>query len=180
MIHIYLRDDIHASDIRKYNKKQAFLISINAHADVLGENPLFRELHMQIRFNEFKSFNKSLKDVVDKVEDVYLKYGGLCFLWGNNKERYDEVLGNISTVMKYKYDIDNLNNGSLLERSDYRAATDKLILEKVFKYKDPILIYYRPTNEFKTKSKEEVIKILDTMSNEDIKNNTKYFYKLNF
>ena len=170
MIHIIIFDDIHLTDIKKfpdYNSKlYALEVSVNAHSDVLDKDD--RLLHRALRFNEFCCFDKNVKLILPKIDELYLKYGGLCFLWSNDLERFKVVENHIKYLLNFDYIIDDLNNNGLLERSSIDAVIDKLIIKKAFQEKNTDIIYYRPIKEFKLKSKETVLEMMENMSCKDI------------
>lgn len=159
LLHICLKDNLTIPVLKELhnNEKTALLVSVNAHSDVLKENAKLRELHMQIRFNEFTCFDRSLRDLIPYVPNIYLKYGGLCFLWTRDENRFKTVLENLRLVLSKPFIMDEFKNNELLERSDTRAAIDKLLIEKILLYKDTDLLFYRPKEELLKRSKQEVI-----------------------
>ena len=178
MVHIMIYDDIHLTDLKELNKDTpnklyALQVSVNAHSDVLDNNK-DRALHRLLRFEEFCCFNKKVKSIVGQVDELYLKYGGLCFLWFNNIERYREVEDNIKFLFQHDYIVDEFNNNLLLERPATPAVIDKFIIRQTFLERDLDLLYYRPTEMILNKSKEEVISIIKDMKSIDIKT-SQYF-----
>lgn len=172
MIYIYLKDDIHFKDINSSNTF-ALLSSVNATNDT-KENDKKRPLHRLIRYNQFKTFDDEVKLLLNNVNDLHLKYGGMCFLWDDTPSYYDTYKNNINLILKNEYIVDPLNNNQLLERSNTLATIDKLILEKIFLYKDSDLLHYRPTDKFNGMNRNQIKDFFKNLTPKDIKN-CKYF-----
>ena len=177
MIHIIIFDDVHLTDIKNLpdyntNKLYGVEVSVNAHSDVLDKDD--RLLLRTLRFNEFCCFDKNVRTAAKECDELYLKYGGLCFLWSNDLDRYKKVEDHLKYMFKLEYKIDDLNNNGLFERTNADAAIDKLIIKKAFQEKNTEIIYYRPTEELRSKKKESIIKIMKNMSCKDIMK-SKYF-----
>lgn len=181
MIYIYLKDDIHFKDI-KTNNTFALLSSINATTDVkepaLSNLYKRRPLHKLLRYNQFVSFSNQTKLLIDKVDDMHLKYGGMCFLWGDNPNCYKKYIENVEMLFNYDYIVDPLNNNSLLDRSDNLATIDKLVLNTIFKYKDSKLLYYRPIDDFIEYKKEDIVNTLKDATPDDIRNSPLFTIKI--
>ena len=172
MIHIIIYDDIHLSDLKNLedyddNKLYALEVSVNAHSDVMDNNR-DRALHRLLRFNEFCCFDKNVRLIINSVDELYLKYGGLCFLWFNDIDRYKKVEKNIKYLFKFEYKVDEFNSNLLLDRSNTAAAIDKTILRKAFLEKNSDIIYYRPTKELLGMPKDKVMSIISEMTCKDI------------
>lgn len=172
MIHIIIYDDIHLSDFKNLkdydaNKLYALEVSVNAHSDVMDSNR-DRVLHRLLRFNEFCCFDKNVRSIINSVDELYLKYGGLCFLWFNDLDRYKKVEKNIKYLFQFDYIVDEFNSNLLLERSSTAAAIDKTILRRAFIEKNSDIIYYRPTEELLNMNKEKVMSIIGEMECKDI------------
>lgn len=168
MIHITLFDNVHFSDLKEMkelkDKNYGLLVSVNAHAD-LSERT---RLHQALRFNDFCCFNKCVKEFANEMDELYLKYGGLCFLWDRDLYRYREVEDNLNFVCQFDYVIDEFGNNDLLNRSSNLAVIDKHILKLVFQEKNPKLIYLRPKKSLEDKPKEEIIEILKGYTGKDL------------
>ena len=168
MIYIYLKDDIHFDDINS-DKTYALLSSVNATTDV-KELDDKHPLHKLIRYNQFVSFSSQIKLLIDKVDNLHIKYGGMCFLWDNYPNYYKRFVDNVELVFNYDYVVDPLNNNLLLDKSGPMATIDKLVLNTIFKYKGSKLLYYRPTAKLINLGKEKIIEFLKDATPDDIRN----------
>lgn len=81
---------------------------------------------------------------------MYLKYGGLCFLNNDIKERFDVVKHNLDFIVSHEYKVDIWKNDLLLQKTPNSNIFDKFILKRILETKETSLIYYRPKkNEYK-------------------------------
>lgn len=158
MTYLYFFDDIKFKNIIS-SKSYALLSTVNATTDVYEAGKQERELHKEIRWEQFDSFCKQAKILYGKVEDLHLKYGGICFLWDGNKTRFQKVEDHIKWISSMKHSVDILGNKDLLKRSSNLAAADKIILRKSLE--NSKLIWYRPTSKMIKLSQEEIINTLE-------------------
>lgn len=186
MIHILLRDQLQLKDLKdKHKIGYALLSTVNTSNDViesLVKSTLKRPTHLKIRYQEFLCFAEKTKIVIeDKIPEIYLKYGGMCFLHSNGgleKERIEAFKNHLNYIFQFDYDIDPVGNNGMLDLASPGATIDKLILELAFKEKDSSILNYAYTNELLKLEKEEIIKVFNNLSIEEVKNNKKLFSKI--
>lgn len=186
MIHILLRDQLQLKDLKdKHTIGYALLSTVNMQNDVIEsfvKTTAGRPTHLKIRYQEFLCFAEKAKIVIEsKIPEVYLKYGGMCFLHSNDgseKERIEAFKNHLNYMFQFDYDIDTIGNNVMLDLASPSATIDKLILELAFKEKDSSILDYGYTPEFLKLEKEEIIKIFNNLTIEEIKNDKKLFSKI--
>lgn len=174
MLHIYLFDDIKFTQLE--GEEYALLSSVNTTNDVKEKEEKPAPLHRLIRYDEFVCFDRKLKHLVNKTPELHLKYGGICFLYTGELDRYEFVKKHCEYIFKFKYDIDPLGNDINFDKSSPAAAADKIMLRLIFKYKDISVLAYRPTKKFLEMSIDEIKKIAKKITPDTIKNSD-LFYK---
>lgn len=165
MIHIICFDNI-PKGFKFSQKRYAVLVSVSTNNNVFqnGEKSFEPDqAHLVMRFNEFRCFVDTLKYMVPKVEDVYVKFGGFCFMHNMNKEAFEKAEELLSYLFSQDYIIDEFSNNELLEKSSQRAAYDKLIFRKMLREKDMSILQYSLKKPY-TLSKEELVEKFDKMT----------------
>lgn len=180
MLHIFLYDDIKFSDINL--PKFCFITSVNMTNNAMdkdiAESPNSRSpLHRLIRYEEFLSFDRKTRRLLKRTPELYMKYGGICFMYGGDEEILAKVKSHLELVLKQDYEIDPLHNNALLEKSSREAIADKMVLKAIFKYKDISLLAYGPTKKFLETDKDILMKMAKNPTPDMIKNNKEMFRK---
>lgn len=186
MIHILLRDQLQLKDLKDVHKiGYALLSTVNISNDVIEsfvKTTAGRPTHLKIRYQEFLCFAEKTKIVIEsKISEVYLKYGGMCFLHSNDgleKERIEAFKNHLNYMFQFDYDIDKIGNGIMLDLASPSATIDKLLLELAFKEKDSSILDYTYTPELLKFEKDEIIKVFDGLTIKEAKNNKKLFSKI--
>lgn len=177
MIYLYVHDNICKDDIFEKNKlrPQAIVSSVGTSShgfDVtdgkLDEN--YNEIHRLIRFYQFEAFAKTAKDLINKVDDLHLKYGGLCFLNDGVKERFDVVKQHLDLIMQFPFEYDFLKNDVLLKGNPKSIIYDRFLLRRIFETKDTSLIHYRPKVGLERyNGNKQILDLIKNATNEEIK-----------
>ena len=180
MLHIFLYDDIKFTDINLPNF--CFITSVNTTNNAMEKDitsaPNSRSpLHKLIRYEEFISFDRKTRRLLKRTPELYMKYGGICFMYDGEEEITTRVKNHLELVLKQDYEIDPLHNDILLEKSSLQAIADKMILKAIFKYKDISLLAYGPTKKFLETDKSVLMKMAKNPTPDMIKNNKEMFRK---
>lgn len=186
MIHILLRDQLQLKDLKDVHKiGYALLSTVNISNDVIEsfvKTTAERPTHLKLRYQEFLCFAEKTKIVIEaKIPEIYLKYGGMCFLHSNDgleKERIEAFKNHLNYMFQFDYDIDKIGNGIMLDLASPSATIDKLILELAFKEKDSSILDYIYTPEFLKLEKEEIVKIFNNLTIEEVKKNKELLSKI--
>ena len=174
MIYICINDNFSKEDLINNNKiaPQVILSSVisSTHAFDIFQGKLHEsgDLHRKIRFYQFKSFDETIRATYNDVSDMYLKYGGFCFLNNDIKERFDVVKHNLDFIASHEYKVDIWKNDLLLQKAPNSNTFDKFILKRILETKETGLIYYRP-KKFTINGHKEAVKELQNATNEEIK-----------
>ncbi len=183
MLHLFIYDDIKFSDINL--PKFCFITSVNITNNAMdkdiSESPTSKSpLHKLIRYEEFISFDRKTRRLLKRTPELYMKYGGICFMYDGEEEVITRVKNHLELVLKQDYEIDPLHNNILLEKSSQsslQAVADKMILKAIFKYKDISLLAYGPTKKFFETDRKVLMKMAENLTPKMIKNNTEMFRK---
>ena len=151
MIYVNLFDQVIKDEVIKKHEKAVILSSVNTGTDALNTNSKINQwisFHRLIRFDQFKCFHESLTHVANKADEIYLKYGGFCFLDDYKaKNRFEYVKDHFSFLLenyKDKIVIDPFSNKLFWETGPSIRIFDKMIIKCILETGNTDLIYYRP------------------------------------
>ena len=171
MLHILCFDNI-PKGFDFYSKDNyAVLVSVSASNMVIQKNPKSNQAHFVMRFNEFCCFIDTLKYMVSKVDDIYIKFGGVCFMYNMNKESFEKAEELLRFLFTQDYVVDEFSNNQLLEKSNLRAAYDKVNFRKMLREKDTSTLQYCLKGPY-TLTVDELVEKLDKLTIEELKNSS--------
>jgi len=172
MIYVCLFDTAIRDDIVKLQKPSVILSSVNNATHAINANGSENaRIHKIIRFEQFKCFHENLQSVVNEPCDIYLKYGGFCFLDDWDSKRFEFVKNHFKFLLKYKKQIEidaDGNNNQFDIGSNYRLL-DKVLIEKILKYNALDLLYFRPVPKVLQMDKKTLYETVKDMSVDDLK-----------
>ena len=171
MIHILCFDNI-PKNFDFYSKdKYAILVSVSTSNNIVqkdSKSDTLDQAHFVMRFNEFCCFIDTLKYMISKVDDIYIKFGGLCFMHNMNKEAFEKAEELLRFLFTQNYVVDEFLNNKLLEKSSLRAAYDKLNFRKMLREKDISTLQYCLKKPY-TLTVDELVEKLDKLTIEELK-----------
>lgn len=167
MIHIMCFDNL-PKNFEKDTSDFVLLISVNAKQAVFRDHKRSDAtdiMHLIHRFNEFKCFKENLEYFAPKSNDIdlYIKFGGFCFMRKGIEEVYQCSKSVLETLFKYDCVIDEFENNELLDKGSYANAYDKMIFRKMIREKDDSLLTYKLNKKYNSIFKD-YIKEADKMT----------------
>lgn len=172
MLYIGLFDRLQKEEVLKRSEKFLILSSVNTNTDAIDNAKEWQKLHRIIRFDQFKCFHENLIHSVDVVNEIYLKYGGFCFLDDyQEKDRFEFVKNHFSFMLKHKgeFQFDPFKNNLLWKEGSNLRIFDKVLIKCVLETGNIDLVYRRPlSNVLKTLNVSDIHNFTekDILSNE--------------
>ncbi len=169
MVYVNLFDRVPKEEVLKRHKKAVILSAVNTNTDAVDAEHsilIWTSLHRVIRFDQFKSFHESVLHVITLTENLYLKYGGFCFLDDyEGEERFEFVKNHFDFLLKNykdKIQFDPLQNNLLWSEGSNLRIFDKMVIKTILETGNLDLIYFRPiAPAFKEISAEDIHKFTE-------------------